>query len=139
MNVIHLYILAKKLHNQKIPFIPTIIRYVIRLVYSCDIPFTAHIHQSVIFAHNGLGVVIGHDTVISENTRILQNVTIGGRSGVRANPRIGKGVLIGAGACILGDIRIGDNAKIGANAVVLEDVPEGCTAVGVPARIIYPK
>ena len=48
-------------------------------------------------------------------------------------------VLIGAGAVILGDIKIGDNSNIGANAVVLEDVPEGCIAVGVPARIIRKK
>lgn len=37
---------------------------------------------------------------------------------------------------ILGDIHIGNNAKIGAGALVLTDVPEGCTAVGVPIRII---
>ena len=29
-----------------------------------------------------------------------------------------------------------DNVKIGANAVVISDLPEGCTAVGVPARIL---
>ena len=34
---------------------------------------------------------------------------------------------------------LGDNSNIGANAVVLEDVPEGCIAVGVPARIIRKK
>jgi serine O-acetyltransferase len=35
----------------------------------------------------------------------------------------------------LGDISRGDDVAIGANAVVLEDVPDGCIAVGVPARI----
>lgn len=29
-----------------------------------------------------------------------------------------------------------DNVIVGANAVVISDVPEGCTAVGIPARII---
>ena len=31
---------------------------------------------------------------------------------------------------------IGDNVKIGAGSLVLEDLPAGCTAVGVPAKII---
>ncbi|MCD7824765.1 MAG: hypothetical protein LUH14_02170 [Clostridiaceae bacterium] len=52
------------------------------------------------------------------------------------SPYNGKNVFIGAKATILGNVNIGDNAKIGAGAVVLCDVPEGCTAVGVPARII---
>lgn len=38
-----------------------------------------------------------------------------------------------------GGISIGDNAKIGANSVVLIDVPAGCTAVGIPAKIISSK
>jgi serine O-acetyltransferase len=37
---------------------------------------------------------------------------------------------------VLGGVRIGDNARIGAMAVVLCDVPDGCTAVGAPARVI---
>lgn len=59
-----------------------------------------------------------------------------GERRTRGNPVIGENVLIGAGACVLGKVTIGNNVKIGANAVVLEDVPDGCTAVGVPARII---
>lgn len=51
-------------------------------------------------------------------------------------PIIGESVYIGTRAIILGDIHIGNNAKIGAGVLVLKDVPEGCTAVGVPARII---
>ena len=38
-----------------------------------------------------------------------------------------------------GGVRIGNNARIGANAVVLIDIPDGCTAVGVPAKIISSK
>lgn len=39
----------------------------------------------------------------------------------------------------MGDVEIEDDAKIGANAVVISNVPAGCTAVGVPARIIFPQ
>ena len=44
--------------------------------------------------------------------------------------------MLGTGAVILEGVHIGDNAKIGANAVVTQDIPAGCTAVGVPARIV---
>jgi serine O-acetyltransferase len=45
-------------------------------------------------------------------------------------------VYLAAGSTILGDITIGDFAKVGAGAVVTSDVPAGCTAVGVPARLV---
>ncbi|GAB1475506.1 hypothetical protein MASR2M70_03380 [Bacillota bacterium] len=94
--------------------------------------------ESVDLIHGGLGVVIHAKSRIGENTKIYQNVTIGGREG-RGHPIIGENVYIGAGACILGGITIEDNAKIGANAVVLADVPKGGIAVGVPAKIINVK
>jgi len=128
--------IARWLYLKNIAVLPSIFNRLTRLLYSCEIPYTAEIDNSVVFAHKGLGVVIGHDTKIGENTKILQNVTIGGKSGVRANPIIGKNVLIGAGACILGDIKIGDGAQIGANAVVVKDVEPNSTVVGIPAKRI---
>src|ERR1044071_9703254 len=52
------------------------------------------------------------------------------------HPRVRRGLLLGAGAKVLGNIEIGACAKIAAGSVVLEPVPAGCTAAGVPARII---
>lgn len=136
MTNIRLYNWARLSYLRGIPIAPRLLGRMTRILYSCEIPYTANIHPSVLFAHRGLGVVIGHDTEIGEDTKILQNVTIGGRSGVRANPRIGRGVLIGAGAVVLGDIHIGDGATIAAQAVVLRDVPKGVTVAGVPAKAI---
>ncbi|MGP9043563.1 serine O-acetyltransferase [Cytobacillus kochii] len=136
MTNIKTYNIARWLYLRKIPFFPRVFNRLTRLIYSCEIPYTAQIDKGVIFAHKGLGVVIGHDTVIGENTKVLQHVTIGGKGGIRANPVIGKNVIIGAGASILGDVKIGDNAKIGAGAVVLKDVTEDCTVVGIPAKEI---
>lgn len=136
INVTKIHNLAHKYYMKKVPLLPKIINKVMNFFCSCEIPYTDQIHPTVKFSHKALGVVIGHDTIIGEGTKILQHVTIGGRNGIRANPIIGKGVLIGAGACILGNVRIGDYAKIGANAVVIRDVPAGCTAVGVPAKIL---
>lgn len=107
-----------------------------RVLFSCEIDPSADIHPDVITPHNLLGCVIGQDVIIGEGTRILHNVTIGGRKGIHAMPVIGKNVLIGCGAVILGDISIGDGAKVGSNAVVIDNVPPHVTVVGVPARIV---
>ena len=67
----------------------------------------------------------------------MQNVTIGRKQALPGRaPRIGRGVLLSAGATILGDVSVGDHAKVGAGSVVEHDVPAGCTAVGVPARLV---
>lgn len=93
-----------------------------------------------IFIDHGTGVVVGETAVIGDEVSLLQGVTLGGtgaRTGPR-HPKIGRGVQLFAGAQVLGDVRVGDEAKIGARSLVLRDVPAGCTAVGVPARIVKP-
>lgn len=103
----------------------------IRWYYHCDIPYSAGI-DGVYFCHKGFGVVINPKTQIGRGTVIQHRVTIGEiGEGV---PTIGKNCYIGAGAIIIGCITIGDNVKIGAGAVVVKNVPDGCTAVGVPAK-----
>jgi serine O-acetyltransferase len=90
-----------------------------------------------VFLDHATGIIVGAFAVISDDVTILQNVTIGRKQGLPGRaPRIGRGVLLGAGATILGDISVGDFAKIGAGALVEHDVPGGCTAVGVPARLV---
>lgn len=49
---------------------------------------------------------------------------------------IGEGAWLGHGVVVCPGVTIGRNAVIGANSVVREDVPEGCVAVGAPARIV---
>jgi len=90
-----------------------------------------------VFLDHATGIVIGAFVTIGDEVTILQNVTIGRMTETpdRA-PRIGRGVYLSTGATILGDIRIGDFAKVGAGSVVTHDVPRGCTAVGVPARLV---
>jgi serine O-acetyltransferase len=69
---------------------------------------------------------------------MLHGVTLGGTGKERGDrhPKVRRGVLLGAGATVLGNIEIGACAKIAAGSVVLSPVPAGCTAAGVPARII---
>jgi serine O-acetyltransferase len=103
--------------------------------------FQVSIHPSAsigtsVFLDHATGIIVGAFAVIGDEVTIMQNVTIG-RKPARPDlaPRIGRGVLVSAGATILGDVSIGDFAKIGAEAVVEDDVPDGCTAVGNPARL----
>jgi serine O-acetyltransferase len=91
-----------------------------------------------IFIDHGTGIVIGETAVIGDDVSMLQGVTLGGTGAERGDrhPKIGRGVLLGAGAKVLGNIEIGDYAKIASGSVVLKPVPAGCTAAGVPARLV---
>ncbi|WP_411287597.1 serine O-acetyltransferase [Phenylobacterium sp.] len=91
-----------------------------------------------VFVDHGTGIVIGETAVIGDDVSMLQGVTLGGTGAERGDrhPKIGKGVLLGAGAKVLGNITIGDYAKIASGSVVLKSVPAGCTAAGVPARLV---
>jgi serine O-acetyltransferase len=92
------------------------------------------------FIDHGMGVVIGETAEIGDDVTLYHGVTLGGTTwnqGKR-HPTLANDVVVGAGAKILGPIHVGQGAKVGSNAVVVRDVPAGCTAVGIPARIIEP-
>jgi serine O-acetyltransferase len=102
------------------------------VIAATDIPINAQIGGGFLMVHPN-GIVIHPEAEIGPNCLFLQQVTVVG--GVK----IGGHVDIGAGAKIIRSVTIGDHALIGANAVVLCDVPAGATAVGIPAKILYPK
>jgi serine O-acetyltransferase len=106
-------------------------------LFQVDIQPGARIGRGV-FVDHGTGIVIGETAVIGDDVSMLQGVTLGGTGSERGDrhPKIGKGVLLGAGAKVLGNIHVGDYAKIASGSVVLKPVPAGCTAAGVPARLV---
>jgi serine O-acetyltransferase len=106
-------------------------------LFQVDIHPAAVIGPGAFFDH-GTGIVIGETAVIGENVSMLHGVTLGGTGAGRGDrhPKIGNGVLLGAGAKVLGNIVVGDFAKIASGSVVLIAVPSGCTAAGVPARLV---
>jgi serine O-acetyltransferase len=106
-------------------------------LFQVDIHPATRIGRGVFIDH-GTGIVIGETAVIGDDVSMLQGVTLGGTGAERGDrhPKIGKGVLLGAGAKVLGNIEIGDYAKIASGSVVLKPVPAGCTAAGVPARLV---
>ncbi len=91
-----------------------------------------------VFIDHGTGIVVGETATVGDDVSMLHGVTLGGTgaAGVDRHPKVGDGVLLGAGAKVLGNIVIGDHAKIASGSVVLKAVPAGCTAAGVPARLV---
>ena len=92
-----------------------------------------------LFIDHGMGVVIGGTAIIGDYVTLYQGVTLGGKGGNvsgRRHPILGNGCIIGAGAQILGGITVGEGSKVGASAVVTKNIPDGCTAVGNPARLL---
>jgi serine O-acetyltransferase len=104
------------------------------IVTASDIDPHCRIGTGLMLPHPN-GVIFHGDAVIGSNCMIMQQVTVG-MIGDGEYPVVGDEVYIGAGAKILGRVRVGNGSRIGAMAVVLQDVPAGCTAVGVPARVI---
>jgi serine O-acetyltransferase len=113
-----------------------LLRTFAQIVSGIELPCETIIGRRFKIEHFG-DIIISGDAVFGDDCLIRNGVTVGvRRTGERGAPVFGNRVDIGAGAKILGPIKIGDDVVVGANAVVLEDVPAGCTAVGVPARII---
>lgn len=79
-----------------------------------------------IFPHS----FIGHDTEIKDHSFISVRAFIGGHS------KLDEKVYYGPCSACKDQIHIGQGAIIGLNAAVYKDVPDGCTAIGNPARIL---
>ncbi len=130
--------IAKWFYTRNMKFIARWVSQTGRFFTGVEIHPGATIGKGLMIDH-GMGVVIGETAVIGDNCTIYQGVTLGGtgKDTGKRHPTIGNNVMIGSGAKVLGPFTVGDNAKIAAGAVVLDTVPEGATAVGVPARMIF--
>lgn len=78
------------------------------------------------------GAVIEHDSAIHSYVHLSPGVMIAG------DVKILEGVFVGIGASVIQGVQLGAWATIGAGAVVLNDIPDGCIAVGMPARVVEP-
>lgn len=106
-------------------------------LFDVDIHPAAVLGRGIMIDH-ATGVVIGETAVVEDDVSMLHGVTLGGtgkETGDR-HPKIRRGVLLSMGAKVLGNIEVGEYSRIGAGSVVLKSVPAGCTAVGVPAKLV---
>ncbi|MEE0265790.1 MAG: serine O-acetyltransferase EpsC [Acutalibacteraceae bacterium] len=130
---ITVYRIAHELHLLGVPMIPRIISEYAHGITGIDIHPGATIGK-YFFIDHGTGVVIGETTIIGENVKIYQGVTLGGLStrkgqqlkGVKRHPTIGNNVTIYSGTSVLGgETVIGDGATIGGNAFIVSSVEAG--------------
>lgn len=133
------YRIAHELLVLGVPLIPRIITEMAHSETGIDIHPSARIGSHFTIDH-GTGVVIGATTIIGNNVKLYQGVTLGAKSfpldedgnpikGIIRHPIIEDDVIIYSNATILGRIVIGKGATVGGNIWVTEDVPAGCRVV----------
>ena len=130
--------LAHELFLLKVPLIPRIMTEYAHSLTGIDIHPGATVGKHFFIDH-GTGIVIGETTVIGNNVKVYQGVTLGALStrggqrlkDVKRHPTIEDGVTIYAGASILGGRTvIGQGCVIGSNTFITKSVAAG-TSVSV--------
>lgn len=124
------YRLSHELYKLQVPILPRMMSEHAHGITGIDIHPGASIGDSF-FVDHGTGIVIGETSIIKNNVKIFQGVTLGGiqvkksMSSTKRHPTIEDNVTIYANATILGgDISIGANSIIGANVWITKSVPE---------------
>ena len=125
--------IAHELFVLGVPIIPRMMTEYAHSQTGIDIHPGAQIGK-YFFIDHGTGIVIGETTVIGDNVKIYQGVTLGALStrggqslkNKKRHPTIEDNVTIYSGASILGgDTVIGKGAVVGGNAFITHSVPEG--------------
>lgn len=126
---IAVYRIANQLFRQGIPLLPRIMAEYAHGKTGIDIHPGATVGQSFFIDH-GTGVVIGETTVIGNNVKIYQGVTLGAlivkksMASRKRHPTIQDNVIIYAGSTVLGgETVIGSDSVIGGNVWLTESVP----------------
>ncbi len=136
--------IAHCLLKLEVPLIPRIIGEMAHSETGIDIHPQAQIGESFTIDH-GTGVVIGSTSIIGNNVKLYQGVTLGAKSfpldeegnpikGVPRHPIVEDNVIIYAQATILGRITIGKNSVIGGNVWVTNNLPPNSKIVQFKAR-----
>jgi serine O-acetyltransferase len=122
--------IAHQLYVQNVPLLPRILSENAHSQTGIDIHPGANIGEYFCIDH-GTGLVVGETTVIGNNVKLYQGVTLGALSvnkemaKQKRHPTIEDGVVIYSGATILGgDTVIGKNSIIGGNVWLTESIPE---------------
>ena len=125
--------IAHELYRLEVPLIPRIISEMAHSATGIDIHPGAGIGERFFIDH-GTGTVIGETSVVGNNVRLYQGVTLGARSfdvdesgnlkkGIPRHPIVEDDVVIYSGATILGRITIGKGSQIGGNVWLTDSVP----------------
>lgn len=121
------------LYQKQVPLVPRMLSETVHKQTGIDIHPGATIGRCLFIDH-GTGVVIGETSVIGNQVKIYQGVTLGALSfpknacgslirGAKRHPTLKDRVTVYANATLLGDITIGEQTIIGSNAWIRHDVP----------------
>ncbi|WP_281765271.1 serine O-acetyltransferase EpsC [Neptunitalea lumnitzerae] len=126
---IAVYRISHELYKLGFPLVPRLMTEFAHKVTGVDIHPGAQIGKSFFIDH-ATGVVIGETTVIKDNVKIYQGVTLGALyvdkelKNKKRHPTVESNVTIYANATILGgDTVIGENSIIGGNVWVTNSIP----------------
>jgi serine O-acetyltransferase len=126
---IAVYRIANWLFHRQVPIVPRLITESAHRVTGVDIHPGATIGPSFVIDH-GTGIVIGETTIIEENVKIYQGVTLGALSvdkvlaDKKRHPTIERDVVIYANATILGgNTVIGAGTVVGGNVWITASIP----------------
>ena len=135
LEAILVYRIAHFLHINGVPIIPRIMSEYIHGKTGIDIHPGAEIGESFFIDH-GTGIVIGETTIIGNNVKLYQGVTLGAvsvkktMSNKKRHPTLEDNVTIYAGATILGgETVIGKGSTVGGNVWLTNSVPAGSTTI----------
>jgi len=139
------YRVAHELYRLSVVLLPRMLTELAHARTGIDIHPGANIGESFFIDH-GTGVVIGETTLIGNNVKLYQGVTLGTLSfpkddngrlirEEKRHPTIEDNVVIYAGATILGgNTVIGEGSVIGGNVWLTESVPPGTRVVQGEAK-----
>jgi len=142
------YRIAHALAALEVPLLPRIMTEHAHAVTGIDIHPAATIGRRF-FVDHGTGVVIGETSVIGDDCKLYQGVTIGAMSfpkdergdlirGQKRHPTLEDRVTVYAGATILGgDTVIGHDSIIGGNAWITHSIPPNTKVLNEEPRLVF--
>jgi serine O-acetyltransferase len=139
------YRIAHELYLKEVPLIPRIMSECAHSKTGIDIHPGAKISKNFFIDH-GTGVVVGETSVIGDNVRFYQGVSLIAVSipkkaqsikSAKRHPTIEDDVTIYAEATILGDVTIGKGSVIGGNVWIRNSVPPGTTVSMAKFESLY--
>jgi serine O-acetyltransferase len=141
---IMVYRIAHCLDKIGVQIIPRMMTEYSHRLTGIDINPKAVIGKSFFIDH-GTGVVIGETTLIKDNVKLYQGVTLGAMSlrkgqelkGKKRHPTIEDNVTIYANASILGgETIIGENSVIGSNVFITKSIPKNMIVTSKEPELI---
>lgn len=137
--------IAHEFYKLGVPLLPRMMTEYAHSLTGIDIHPGATIGTGF-FVDHGTGVVIGETTVIGNNVKVYQGVTLGALApaygqmlrGQKRHPTIGDNVTIYANSTILGgDTVIGAGSVIGGNVFITTSVPPMNHVIADPPKLTY--